>query len=46
MTQLAVTRSMALSDRYFVVEPWLIGGLFATSAALAAYLVVFLTLNA
>jgi hypothetical protein len=43
MTDLAASRAMALSDRYFLIEPWIITGLFATSAVLAAYLVAFLT---
>ncbi len=42
MSQAAFTQAMALSDRYFVIEPWLIGSLFATSGALAIYLVAFL----
>lgn len=42
MSQSAATQAMALSDRYFVFEPWLIGSLFAASTGLAVYLVVFL----
>ena len=42
MSQMAFAQTMALSDRYFVVEPWLIGSLFATSGALAIYLIAFL----
>jgi hypothetical protein len=42
MSQAALTPTMALSDRYFVIEPWLIGSLFATSGALAIYLIGFL----
>jgi hypothetical protein len=42
MSQAALTHSMALSDRYFAIEPWLIGALFATSGALAIYLIGFL----
>jgi hypothetical protein len=42
MSQLAASPTLALYDRYFLFEPWLIGSLFATSGALATYLVAFL----